>query len=68
MKRCTFPLTGAEEADVIITERALFRRLPGTGWVLEEVASGYTLDDIAACTDMAYAVAEQVKLDAFGGE
>ena len=44
MKECTFPLTGAEEADVIITERALFRRTAGTGWVLEEVAAGYTLD------------------------
>ena len=39
MKQCTFPLTGAEEADVIITERALFRRSAGEGWVLEEVAS-----------------------------
>ena len=35
--------------------------------MLEEVAVGYTLDDIAACTDMAYAVADDVKLDAFGG-
>ena len=39
MKACTFPLTGAEEADVIITERALFRRYPDKGWVLEEVAA-----------------------------
>jgi acetate CoA/acetoacetate CoA-transferase beta subunit len=67
MKQCTFPLTGAEEADVIITERALFRRSPDKGWVLEEVAVGYTLDDIAACTDMAYAVAGDVKLEAYGG-
>jgi acyl CoA:acetate/3-ketoacid CoA transferase beta subunit len=52
---------------VVITERALFRRLPGKGWVLEEVAVGYTLDDIAACTDMAYTVADDVRLDAFGG-
>jgi acetate CoA/acetoacetate CoA-transferase beta subunit len=66
MKKCTFPLTGAKEADVIITERAVFRRYPDKGWVLEEVAKGYTLDDIAACTDMAYAVAQDVKLDAFG--
>ena len=66
MKLCTFPLTGAEEADVIITERALFRRHPDTGWVLEEVATGFSLDDIAGCTDMAYAVAADVKLDAFG--
>ena len=31
MKKCTFPLTGAKEADVIITERALFRRFPDKG-------------------------------------
>ena len=68
MKECTFPLTGAEEADVIITERALFRRSAQTGWVLEEVAAGYSLDDIAACTDMAYAVAADVKLNAYGEE
>ena len=68
MKRCTFPLTGAKEADVIITERALFRRFPGKGWVLEEVAVGYSLDDIAACTHLAYTVADDVKLDAYGGE
>jgi Acyl CoA:acetate/3-ketoacid CoA transferase, beta subunit len=66
MKQCTFPLTGAEECDVIITERALFRRYPDKGFVLEEVAVGYTLDDIAGCTDMAYTVADDVKLDAFG--
>jgi acetate CoA/acetoacetate CoA-transferase beta subunit len=66
MKRCTFPLTGAKEADVIITERALFRRYPDRGWVLEEVACGYTLADIAACTDMAYTVADDVKLEAYG--
>jgi acetate CoA/acetoacetate CoA-transferase beta subunit len=68
MKRCTFPLTGAGEADVIITERALFRRSPGKGWVLEEVACSYSLDDIAACTDMAYSVADDVRLEAYGAE
>jgi len=68
MKKCTFPLTGAKEADVIITERALFRRHADRGWVLEEVACGYGLDDIAACTDLAYTVADDVRLDAFGAE
>ncbi len=53
---------------MIITERALFRRYPDKGWVLEEVAVGYTLGDIAACTDLAYTVADDVKMDAFGGE
>jgi len=68
VKKCTFPLTGAGEADVIITERAVFRRYPGKGFVLEEVARGYTLDDIAACTDMDYVVSDTVQLEAFGPE
>jgi acetate CoA/acetoacetate CoA-transferase beta subunit len=68
VKRCTFPLTGACEADVIITERALFRRYPDKGMVLEEVARGHSLDDIAACTEMEYTVSEDLKLDAFGPE
>ena len=66
MDRCTFPLTGAAEADVVLTERALFRRYPGRGFVLEEVARGYTLDDIAASTDMAYTVGADVKMEAYG--
>jgi len=69
VKECTFPLTGAEEADVIITERAVFRRHETEPpFVLEEVARGYTLEDIAACTEMDYVVAPDVKLDAFGPE
>jgi len=66
LKRCIFPLTGIGEADVIITERAVFRRYPDKGFVLEEVARGYTLEDIAACTGMDYIVSEAVKLDAYG--
>ena len=36
------------------------------GFVLEEVAGASPLGDIAGCTDMAYTVADDVKLDAFG--
>ncbi len=68
LKTCTFPLTGIGEADLIITERAVFRRYPDRGFVLEEVARGYTVEDIAACTDMDYVVSDTVKLDAFGPE
>ena len=68
VEKCTFPLTGAGEADVIITERALFRRHVDKGFVLEEVARGYTVDDIKACTDMDYTVPDAVKLNAYGLE
>jgi acetate CoA/acetoacetate CoA-transferase beta subunit len=66
VRRCTLPLTGAGECDVIITERALFRRYPERGFVLEEVACGHTLEGVAACTQMAYEVAGDVRLDAYG--
>lgn len=66
VEQCTLPLTGAGECDVIITERALFRRGPGTGFVLEEVARGYTVDDIRGATAMRYEVALDVKTQAFG--
>jgi len=66
VKRCSLPLTGARECDVIITERALFRRYPDKGFILEEVACGYSLADTQASTEMQYEVAENVKLDAYG--
>jgi acetate CoA/acetoacetate CoA-transferase beta subunit len=66
VKSCTLPLTGAAECDVVITERAVFRRSPGTGFVLEEVATGFTLDDIRAATAMEFAVSEDVRLGAYG--
>ena len=66
VKRCTYPLTGAAEADVVVTERALFRRRSGTGFVLEEIAKGYNLDDIAACTELDYVISETIKLEAYG--
>jgi len=30
------------------------------------VACGYTLEDIAACTDMGYTVADNVRMEAYG--
>lgn len=62
---CTLPITGAAEADAILTERALFRRSSGGEFVLEEVARGFSLDDIAECTEMAYVVSPAVKMGAY---
>jgi acetate CoA/acetoacetate CoA-transferase beta subunit len=68
VKKCTFPLTGPRKVDAVITERAVFRRYADKGFVLEEVAHGYTLDDIQRCTQMDYLVPENVKMDAYGQE
>jgi acetate CoA/acetoacetate CoA-transferase beta subunit len=65
VKRCTFPLTGAGKADIIITERALFRRYPCRGFILEEVARGYSLEEVALVTQMGYTVSRDLKMEAY---
>jgi 3-oxoacid CoA-transferase B subunit len=65
VKRCSLPLTGACECDVIITERALFRRHPGAGFQLEETARGFSLDSIRQVTAMDYDVANDVRIEAY---
>ena len=64
--RCTLPLTGAANATSSSPRRALFRRFPGRGFVLEEVACGYTPEDVRAATAMQYSESDAVKLDAYG--
>ena len=42
LSKCTLSTDGRGEADVIISERAIFQTPPnGRGFVLEEVARGY---------------------------
>lgn len=59
MKRCTLPLTGAKCVTDIVTERAYFK-VTEEGLVLMEVAEGYTIDDIRACTDADFICAEEI--------
>jgi 3-oxoacid CoA-transferase B subunit len=53
---CTYPLTAAGVADVIVTELCVFRRVDG-GLRLAELLDGATLDDVAAVTTAPFAVA-----------
>lgn len=66
VKRCSLLLTAAAECDVIITERALFRRYLDKGFLLEEVSRGWTLDAIRVTTGMDYKVSDRVALEAYG--
>lgn len=59
LKKCTLPLTGAKCVTDIVTERAYFQVTPN-GLVLKEVAEGYTVDDIRACTDADFTVADDL--------
>jgi 3-oxoacid CoA-transferase B subunit len=53
---CTYPLTAAGAADVVVTELAVFRVIDGE-LHLTELLEGATVDDVAAVTSAPYVVA-----------
>jgi 3-oxoacid CoA-transferase len=52
---CTYPLTAAEAADVIVTELSVFRLVEGE-LRLTELLNGATVDDVAAVTTAPFIV------------
>ncbi|XP_030570423.1 succinyl-CoA:3-ketoacid-coenzyme A transferase, mitochondrial-like [Drosophila novamexicana] len=61
LESCSLPLTGKEVIDLIISEKAVFEVEKGVGLTLLEVAEGYTVDDIVACTGAKFTVSPNVK-------
>ncbi|GJF04015.1 3-oxoacid CoA-transferase [Pseudonocardia sp. D17] len=59
VRRCSYPVTGVGCVDTIVTDLALFTRV-GDGFRLDEVAAGFTVDEVLALTDMSVTVADQV--------
>ena len=59
LKKCTLPLTGAKCVTDIVTERCYFEVTP-EGLVLRELAAGYTVDDIKACTEADFIVLDEI--------
>lgn len=56
LKNCTLPLTGLGSVDVIITEKAVFQITPD-GLLLQEIAEGYSPENIRSCTEAEFLVA-----------
>ena len=56
VRKTDYPLTGDECVDVVVTDLAILRRRDGE-WLLEEVAEGFTPDEILALTEMDIKVA-----------
>ena len=59
LKQCTLPLTGVHCVTDIVTERCYFE-VTADGLVLRELAPGYTVDDIRACTEADFLVPETI--------
>ncbi len=59
LKKCTLPLTGANCVTDIVTERCYFI-VKDNHLVLKEMAEGYTVDDIRACTEAEFVVEDEV--------
>ena len=67
VERCEFPLTMPNCVDAIITDLALLRR-PSRGgrdpgrFTLEEIAAGFTVDEVLSLTGMTVDVADEVRV------
>jgi len=71
VENCDFPLTARGVVDAIVTDLALLRRPPwfaptgktsGGRFVLEEVAAGFTADEVLSLTGMSVDVADEVRV------
>ncbi len=63
VETCSFPLTAAGVVDVIVTDLALLRRPSRADrFVLEEVAAGFTVDEVLSLTGMPVDVAGEPRV------
>jgi 3-oxoacid CoA-transferase subunit B len=60
LKKCTLPLTGVRVVHTIVTEMALMQVTPA-GLVLEEVAPGFTAEDVQHATEAPLIVSASLK-------
>ena len=58
-RECTYPLTGRQCVDHVVTDLAWLRRHDG-GFVLEEIARGFSVDEVLELTEMEVRVAPEV--------
>lgn len=64
LKQCSLPLTGKGVVNKIITERAVIE-VTDNGLVLEEVAEGFTVDDIIQSTEADLKISDKLLEKAF---
>ncbi len=62
VRRCTYPLTGKACVGFVVTDLAVLRWRDG-GFVMEELAPGFTPDEVLALTEMEVRVELRVEAD-----
>ena len=67
VKKCTYPLTGIECTDTIVTDLAVID-VTAEGLVLREVAPGWTAEEVQACTEAKLSVRGRAPQMRFSGE
>ena len=50
LRECSYPLTGKECVDLVVTDLGLFQ-VTGDGLLLREIAPGWTVEEVQALTD-----------------
>ena len=59
VRACTYPLTGAACVDIVVTDLAVLRR-HGDSFRLEQIAEGFSADEIIALTEMTLRVSAEI--------
>ncbi len=67
LRKCSYPLTGKGVVKLIVTEMAVIR-VTKEGLVLEEIAPGYTIDQVIAATEAKLLIHENLKVMDVGEE
>jgi 3-oxoacid CoA-transferase len=63
VEKCEFPLTAPGCVDAIITDLALLRRRSRADrFTLEEIAAGFTVDEVLSLTGMTVDIADEVRV------
>lgn len=60
-KRCTLPITGFKEVELLVTELAVFAFADGR-MILREIATGLTVDELRRRTEGTFEVDEKIKI------
>ena len=60
LRECSYPLTGRECVDLVVTDLGLFQ-VTGDGLLLREIAPGWTVEEVQALTDAPLTASPELK-------